>query len=99
MGIVVDTSLLIASERGRFNMESLLRQHASDQWYISAITASELLVGVHRARSDLRAERTAHVESVFARFFVLAFDLEAARLHAEISAMLRVQGTPVGQHD
>jgi tRNA(fMet)-specific endonuclease VapC len=66
---------------------------------IAAITASELLHGVHRATPQYRARREAFVEAVLAAFPPLPFDLLAARTHARIWAELASAGQDVGAHD
>jgi hypothetical protein len=43
MGLVLDSSILIADERGRFDLVGFLRQFPNTQPVIAAITASELL--------------------------------------------------------
>jgi tRNA(fMet)-specific endonuclease VapC len=59
---------------------------------IAAITASELLHGVHRATPQHRARREAFVEAVIAAFPPLPFELLAARAHARIWADLAAAG-------
>ena len=54
MGALIDTSVLIAAERGLLDLEALLNSHAKESIAISAITASELLHGVHRLKSAVR---------------------------------------------
>jgi tRNA(fMet)-specific endonuclease VapC len=66
---------------------------------IAAITASELLHGVHRAVPGHRARREAFVEAVLAAFPPLPFGLFAARSHARIWAELAAAGQNVGAHD
>jgi len=66
---------------------------------IAAITASELLHGVHRATLQHRARREAFVEAVIAAFPPLPFELLAARVHARIWAELAAAGQDVGAHD
>lgn len=66
---------------------------------IAAITASELLHGVHRATEEHRERREMFVEAVLAAFPVLAFDLLVARVHARLWAGLASSGTEVGAHD
>ena len=66
---------------------------------IAAITASELLHGVHRAALEHRARREAFVEAVIAAFPPLPFELLAARAHARIWAELAAAGQDVGAHD
>jgi tRNA(fMet)-specific endonuclease VapC len=66
---------------------------------IAAITASELLHGVHRATPEHRVRREAFVETVLTAFPPLAFGLLAARAHARIWAGLAAAGQDVGAHD
>jgi tRNA(fMet)-specific endonuclease VapC len=66
---------------------------------IAAITASELLHGVHRAAQQYRTRREAFVEAVIAAFPPLPFELLAARAHARIWAQLAAAGLDVGAHD
>ena len=60
---MLDTSLLIADERGKFDMPGFLRWFPSPQMLISAIAASELLHGIERAR-DLHLIRILSDEDV-----------------------------------
>jgi tRNA(fMet)-specific endonuclease VapC len=99
MGILIDTSVLIATERGRFDLVRLFAAHPDEPFAIAAITASELLVGVHRSTGVKRDHRAAFVEAALARFFVVHFDLSVARVHAELSAKLTSAGLAVGLHD
>jgi predicted nucleic acid-binding protein len=67
---------------------------------VAAITASELLQGVHRAKDQARrARREAFVEGILTAFPVLAFDELAARAHAQLWARLASKGRKVGAHD
>lgn len=100
MGLMLDSSLLIAAERGRFDMEAFVEAEAPmDALFIASITASELLHGVHRATPERRAKREAYVESVISRTPILPFDLPSARRHGELWAILEAAGTPIGPHD
>jgi tRNA(fMet)-specific endonuclease VapC len=72
---------------------------ANEEVGIAAITASELLHGVHRADRKHRARREAFVEGVLTAFPPLPFDLLAARSHARLWAELAAAGSDVGPHD
>jgi len=72
---------------------------SSEEVGIAAITASELLHGVHRAGEQHRGRREAFVEAVLHAFPTLAFDLLVARVHARLWAALATAGTGVGAHD
>lgn len=67
--------------------------------FISAISASELLVGVHRADTpERRAKRAAFVEAILSRIPALPFTIEVARVHSELFAQLVQQGGMIGAH-
>lgn len=100
MAVLIDASVLIEAERGHLNLEPHVARRADEESFLSVITASELLHGVHRAvRPDQRARRSAFVEGVLERFPMLDIDLATARAHARIWAELSSAGTPVGPHD
>jgi len=100
MGILIDASVLIAAERGTLDIDQLLAAHASDAAALSAITAAELLHGVHRAPvGKLRTRREAFVERLLEELPVLSFDLVTARIHAAVWAELAAQGVTVGERD
>src|SRR5439155_20623080 len=93
-------SVLIAGERGKLDLERALAEHGDEQVAIAAITASELLHGVHRAaQPGQRARREAFVEHLLRRLPVVAFDEVAARVHAVTWAELAAKGVNVGAHD
>lgn len=98
MGLVIDTDVLILADRGKARLD-LARYAEHGVAFISAITASELLVGVHRATDPgIRARRTAFVESILAAIPALPVDLETARVHAQLVAQMANNET-VGAHD
>lgn len=100
MGLLIDTSVLIAIERSGETPKTVLSTVGDEPAYLAAISASELLHGVHRAQSERRRERRARfVESLFSLLAVLPFDLEAARTHAQLWADLNQQGQRIGAHD
>ena len=100
MGLILDSSLLIADERGKFDMAGFLRQFSSLEPIIAAITASELLHGVERAPDAVgKARRQRHVEQILATIFIQPFDLAQARIHARIWAELQTRGQMIGAHD
>lgn len=99
MGALVDTSVLIEAERGRLDLDQLLAAHGDETVEIAAITASELLHGVHRLKGVARARASLFVERLLAVLPVVPFDLDVARVHAAMSAELRGSGTAIGAHD
>lgn len=100
MGILIDSSIFIAAERGRLSLQAHIAGQEQEPVAISVITASELLHGIHRARDrQRRAGRERFVEAILAQFPVVEFDLEAARVHARLWAELEARGELVGAHD
>lgn len=100
MGIMLDSSILVAAERGKLDFADFLRRYPGQAVCISVITASEVLHGVHRAgTADQRQRRQAFVDGLLGQFEVVPLDLPVARKHAELSAALSAAGTPVGAHD
>jgi tRNA(fMet)-specific endonuclease VapC len=110
VGTILDTTVFIELERAmrglpaeRAMTEVARRLEAqlgeSEEVAIAAITASELLHGVHRATEQLRGRRSAFVEGVLAAFPTLSFDLLVARVHARLWAGLASSGAEVGAHD
>jgi tRNA(fMet)-specific endonuclease VapC len=100
MGLILDASVLIADERGKFDMPAFLRGCPGAQPIIAAITASELLHGVERAQDAARkARRRQHVEQILSSIWVQPFDLIQARVHARIWAELASRGQMIGPHD
>jgi tRNA(fMet)-specific endonuclease VapC len=100
MGLILDSSVLIADERGKFDLTGFLRQFPASQPVIAAVTASELLHGVERAGdAGRKARRQQHVESILSSVFVQSFDLAQARCHARIWADLESRGQMIGAHD
>jgi tRNA(fMet)-specific endonuclease VapC len=100
MGTLVDTSVLIAAERGLLDLDHLLESRGEETIAISAITASELLHGVHRLKSAVnRAHAQRWIDGLISMLPVVPFDLDVARVHATLSAELRGKGTAVGAHD
>ena len=99
MGTVVDTSVLIAVERGQLNA-SRLRDHEDQATVLAAVTASELLEGVHRAQSAVhRTRRERFVEGTLATFTIVPFGLEIAGVHARLAVELDAAGTRIGEAD
>ncbi len=100
MGVVLDTSVLVAAERGAVRFDSLLESLGEEPVAITAITASELLHGCHRAEAaGVRARRAAFVDAVLEAVPVLPFGLAEARRHAEVWAELARTGAMIGAHD
>ena len=100
MGALIDSSVFIAAERGTLDLQVLVEDYGETTFAMSAVTASELLHGVHRANTaKRRMQREAFVEALLSQFPVISFDLVVARTYARLFARLASKGTQVGAHD
>jgi predicted nucleic acid-binding protein len=91
--MILDSSLLIADERGRFALQDFFAAHSGDGFHLAAITVSELWHGVERAvPAACQDAREAHVRQRLAHLNVLDFDADVARRHAAIWAALEAAG-------
>ncbi len=100
MAVLIDATVLIDYERGQIDLEARIAGRGHEAFYLSVVTASELLHGVHRAVDPgVRARRSAFVEAVLARFALLPIDLPTARIHAQLWAELAATGALIGPHD
>ena len=100
MGKLIDSSILIAAERGLLDLDVQLADHRDEPFALSAVTASELLHGVHRAHdAERRVQRERFVEGLLQRLPVLPVDLSVARVHAVLWAELAAKGIAVGERD
>jgi tRNA(fMet)-specific endonuclease VapC len=100
MGLILDTSILIAAERGKFALPAFFAAKPQNMFFMAAITASELLYGVEIANTPKRREvRRAFVEAVLALVPLINFDSVIARTHARIWAELDRSGERIGAYD
>lgn len=95
--LILDTTVLVAVERSRKGLDAMVADE--DDVVIAAITAAELLVGVHLADDARRDVRAAFVEAVLATIPTVDYDLAVARSHSELLAHVRRTGRPRGAHD
>ena len=100
MGVILDTSVLIACERSSLDIDNLIQGREQEPFGISVITVSELLHGVHRADSEKRRLiRAAFVQKTIDSFPIYLFDVLSARIYAEIWANLLKKSIQIGAHD
>jgi tRNA(fMet)-specific endonuclease VapC len=100
VGLILDSSLLIADERENFDLASWLRRRTPEPVAASAITLSELWFGVE-VESDAarRRRRRRWLEKTFRRLEVVPFDVAVGRIHSRIWAQLSDSGQMIGPHD
>jgi predicted nucleic acid-binding protein len=96
---MVDANVFIHFERRSVPVGLSLCEPSEDV-FVSVVTVSELLMGVHRADSEARRKRRSEfVEAILAGVSVLDFTIAVARRHAQVYAELSQQGRLIGAHD
>jgi len=91
-GVILDTTILIAAERGRKTIRQLLdqaRASVDDRMVIAISTVSivELTHGLHRAATDAERERRRiFADDLIRSITVVPLTLEIARLAGKIEA-------------
>ena len=99
MAIMLDADVLIANERGVFDLRSWLAQRPDQRIELAAITVTELLHGLERATGAHRVRRQAYIDAVLASCEVIPYTLETAQIHARLWAGLESSGKTIGWHD
>jgi predicted nucleic acid-binding protein len=99
VGLVVDTSALIALERTEADWERDLRSPGDEHAVVPAVVRAERLVGEHPADCPERATgRRARVER-FSKHPIVEFTREIAERWAELFAAWSRSGTMVPSND
>lgn len=100
MGLVIDTSALVAVERAASSWEEGLASIGNEPIALPAIVCAELLAGVHLAQSTARAEsRRAKIRALIAQVPVVDFGLQVAERWAELFATLSRRGQLIPAND
>ena len=82
------------------DLEARIRGREEETFFLSVVTASELLHSVHRAKDPVtRARRTAFVEGVLGSMPLFPVEIATARMHARLWADLVEEGRLIGAHD
>jgi tRNA(fMet)-specific endonuclease VapC len=95
--LILDTGILIASERGRTRLADLI--DSDDDVVIAAITVAELRTGVDLATDRYRTRRAEFVQRVLEVLPVEPYDLATALRHGVLLAFVHRSGTARGAHD
>jgi tRNA(fMet)-specific endonuclease VapC len=95
--LIVDTGVLIASERQRAGLMDVISDE--DDLVISAITVAELRTGIELASERHRTARTDFLASVLATLPVEPYDLATAEVHGRLLAHVHRAGHTRGSHD
>ncbi|MGH9947017.1 MAG: PIN domain-containing protein [Pyrinomonadaceae bacterium] len=99
MGSLIDTNILVEAERRRLNLADHAANREGD-FFLSVITVSEMLHGLHRStKPGVSNRRAAFIEEIFERFPILAIDFGVAKIHSRIWADLAIKGQIIGMND
>ena len=107
MGVVIDTSALVAVERARpvnskpqSAWQALLGQIENEIAVVPAIVYAELLVGVYLSSSQTRANaRRARIEDLAEQVPVVEFDRQMGDVWAALYARLSKSGSLIPAND
>jgi tRNA(fMet)-specific endonuclease VapC len=94
--LILDTSVLIAYERGTVDRAAL----DADELAVAAVSIAEYRVGIELADTPERAaDRARALVAITSAVDVLDYTEATAALHARLIAHARRTGTPRGAHD
>lgn len=99
MAIILDADVVIAGEKGQFDLQRWLASHASEQFEIAAITVAELWHGVERATGTRRLRRQRYLNAILSILPVIPYTEQTAYEHARIWAEAEEQGKMIGAYD
>jgi len=104
VGLILDTGILIASERRGESIEDILRQaraaHGEVDIALSAVSVIELTHGIYRAKTEAQRERRrVFAEGAFQDLIVHPVSLEIAQLAGRIEGEQAAQGIAIPIED
>lgn len=95
--LIIDTGVLIASERGRTGLMDIIAE--DDDLVIAAMTVAELRTGIELDTESHRAARAEFLVKVLETLPVEPYDLATAEAHGRLLAHVHRTGTKRGAHD
>lgn len=104
MGIILDSSILIAAERGGESVRQILQRvqamHGETEAALSAVTIVELTHGIYRAKSDAdRQRRRLFTDELCRDVVVHPVTLEIAQLAGKIEGEQASHGVSIAFED
>jgi predicted nucleic acid-binding protein len=100
MGLVIDTSALVALERLSAEWDETLPVGGTEPGVVPAIVYAELLAGVELAATSEQASyRRSKIEALALRLPVVEFGMEAAQKWAVLFGLLHRQGRLIPAND
>jgi len=104
MGLILDSSVLIAGERSGRSIRQILRQvearHGETEAALSTVTVVELTHGIYRAKTEAdRARRRVFAEEIYRDMIVHPVSFEIAQLAGRIEGEQMAQGISIAFQD
>jgi predicted nucleic acid-binding protein len=104
MGLILDSSILIAGERRGESVREILKRvqtkHGETESGLSAVTIVELTHGIYRAKSDAdRGRRRAFTEELCRDIAVYPVTLEIAQLAGRVEGEQAARGVSIAFED
>jgi len=104
MGLILDSSVLIAGERHGHSIRQVLHhvqdKHGEAAAALSAVTVVELTHGIYRAKTEAdRARRQAFAEEIYRDMIVHPVDIEIAKLAGRIEGEQMARGITIAFQD
>jgi predicted nucleic acid-binding protein len=104
MGLILDSSILIAAERGGSTVVQILKhvqaRRGETEAGLSAVSVVELTHGIYRAKNDEdRDRRRAFVDELCRDVVVYAVTLEIAQLAGQIEGQQAARGVSIAFED
>ena|ERR1700686_4726885 len=104
MGLILDSSVLIAGERGGESVREILERvqatHGETESALSTVTIVELTHGIYRAKSDVDRERRREFTEELCRDMVVhPVTLEIAQLAGKIEGEQAARGVSIASED
>ena len=104
MGLILDTSILIAGERRRHTVKELFERvlavHGDQESAVSAISVIEFTHGIYRARTEQERERRqAFADELFEDTVVHSITPEIAKLAGRIEGQEAAHGNIIALQD
>lgn len=104
MGVILDSSVLIAGERRKENVREILKRvrvmHGEVDCALSVVTVVELIHGIYRAKSDAdRERRRAFTEELRRDMVVHPVTVEIAELARRIEGEQTAHGITIAFED
>jgi len=98
-GIIIDTTLLVAAERGKFDLPAFFQANIDTPFAVSAVTVAELWHGVERIELSGKPAKAATAMALLSDVEIFDYTEETALIHARVWAELKASGKPIGAHD